>query len=216
MELYAKIITDDKRFERMLSLELSDCGIVLVSEMESFSKKLTKDNFFTVVDLDLCREDISELCANSKVIGFARASKTELGHAADSCYAFFHRPFLISEFLSEMFGDDKLRRSRSLREKRSRGSTRREGRESLTLDSEGKCVLFGKESIPLTDNELSVMSLLYERRGSAVSREEISAALGADSGNICDVYICMLRRKLDNRFGMKLITTVRGKGYMLK
>ncbi len=216
MELYAKIITDDKRFERMLSLELSDCGIGLVSEMESFSMKLTKDNFFTIVDLDLCREDISELCGKSKVIGFARANKSELGHAAESCHAFFNRPFLMSEFLAEIFDDEKLHRSRNARERSSRSSVRRERRESLTIDQDGKCVLFGKERIHLTDSELRVISLLYDKRGSAVSREEISSLLGADNGNICDVYICMLRRKLDNRFGMKFISTVRGSGYMLK
>ncbi len=216
MELYAKIITDDKRFERMLSLELSDCGIKLVSEMESFSKKLTEENFFTIVDLDLCREDISELCVNSKVIGFARADKCELGQAAETCHAFFHRPFLMSEFLAEIFDDDKLHRSRNARERSSISAARRERRESLTLDRNGKCILYGKERIPLTDSELKVISLLYEKRGISVSREEISSLLGADNGNICDVYICMLRRKLDNRFGMKFISTVRGSGYMLK
>ena len=31
-----------------------------------------------------------------------------------------------------------------------------------------------------------------------------------------DVYICHLRRKIDNKLGLKLIYTIRGKGYMLK
>ena len=50
----------------------------------------------------------------------------------------------------------------------------------------------------------------------SVLREEIDAILSVDDGNMSDVYICHLRRKLDNKLGLKLIYTIRGKGYMLK
>ena len=45
---------------------------------------------------------------------------------------------------------------------------------------------------------------------------ELSKLIGGASGNMCDVYICMLRKKIDDQFGVKLIYTVRGKGYMIK
>jgi DNA-binding response OmpR family regulator len=68
----------------------------------------------------------------------------------------------------------------------------------------------------LSDNEYKVLSVLCENRGEAVPREEICSLLGVTDGNMGDVYICHLRRKIDNKLGLKLIYTVRGKGYMLK
>ncbi len=216
MELYAKIITDDKRFERMLSLELSDCGIRLISDIDSLYNNLTRDNFFTIVDLDFCREDISELCERSKVIGFAYAGKNEVGKEADRCHAFFNRPFLMADLLSAIFGDDNTRHFDVIRAKRSSVAASRKKRDILAIDHGSSCALFGKERISLTEGELKVLSALDKKRGSIVGREELSKLFGADQGNICDVYICMLRRKLDNRIGIKFIYTVRGKGYMLK
>ena len=49
--------------------------------------------------------------------------------------------------------------------------------------------------------------------GEIISRERIMGLLGADDGNISDVYICHLRKKLDEKLGRKLIITERGKGY---
>ena len=46
-----------------------------------------------------------------------------------------------------------------------------------------------------------------------------SAALGYDyigESNVIDVYIRQLRSKIDDRFGIKLITTVRGVGYVIR
>jgi len=57
---------------------------------------------------------------------------------------------------------------------------------------------------------------LYQNRGETVNRETIDMLLGADDSNMGDVYICHLRRKIDNKLGLKLIYTIRGKGYTLK
>ena len=64
------------------------------------------------------------------------------------------------------------------------------------------------------------MSCLLEQRGEIVSREMLRAALNSESdeddSNKTDVYICFLRRKLEHPLGLRLITTVRGKGYRLE
>jgi two-component system copper resistance phosphate regulon response regulator CusR len=65
-------------------------------------------------------------------------------------------------------------------------------------------------------NEYKVLSVLCENRGETVDRDRIYSILGAEEGNMGDVYICHLRKKIDNPLGIKLIYTVRGKGYMLK
>ena len=84
------------------------------------------------------------------------------------------------------------------------------------MDPTGKAAVWGDMRVSLSENEYKLLSLLCEMRGETVTREQIDEILGATEGNMGDVYICHLRRKLDNQLGLKLIYTVRGKGYMLK
>jgi DNA-binding response OmpR family regulator len=59
-----------------------------------------------------------------------------------------------------------------------------------------------------------------ERRGEAVSREELSDCLATagkkSDSNKTEVYLCYLRRKLEKPTGRRWITTVRGVGYRLE
>ena len=86
----------------------------------------------------------------------------------------------------------------------------------LTVLELDKAAVWGNQVIPLSDNEYKILSLLCDNRYKIVERERIYAALGAEYGNMGDVYICHLRKKIDNKLGLKLIYTIRGKGYMLK
>ena len=218
MDLYVKIITDDKRFERMLSLELSDRGVEIVGETSLNSRNLTKKNFYTLVDLDFCSEDdIADLLTYSSVIGFSHSYMDANSRILGSCYAILHRPFLMDELFSVIFNEgirSPLPKSASIPKRSSKKFKDKTG--YLKVEESSKKAIWGNEGIALTDNEYKVLSLLCERRGETVTRGEISELLGATDGNISDVYICMLRRKIDNRFGVKLIYTVRGEGYVLK
>ena len=117
------------------------------------------------------------------------------------------RPFFISDFLGAFGQTDGI-------SVRSTPSSKK--RYLLTVDEKAKVALWGDMRIPLSDNECKVLATLCESRGELVARETIYALLGAEDGNMGDVYICHLRRKIDNKLGLKLIYTVRGKGYMLK
>ena len=88
--------------------------------------------------------------------------------------------------------------------------------QKLTVDQNSKNAIWGDEVIPLSDNEYKVLTLLYQNRGETVNRETIDMLLGADGSNMGDVYVCHLRKKIDNKLGLKLIYTIRGKGYTLK
>ncbi len=217
MKLYAKIITDDKRFERMLFLELSSYGIEIISDIDNCDE-LTFDNFFTVVDLDFCQEsDVLELCRYSKVIGISYSYENEVENIADECYAFLHRPFLITEFVSLILHEEsKIRHEKATQKRMKNLNPDKTKTSNLAIDHNEKCVFVGNNRIVLCDNEFKIMSALFDNIGKIVSREELSFLIGASESNMCEVYICMLRRKLDNRFGVKIIYTVRGKGYMIK
>ena len=70
-------------------------------------------------------------------------------------------------------------------------------------------------SITLSDHERTILTRLCECSGEPVSREELNALLGASGGNIADVYVCRLRKKLEDIDGRRVIFTVRSKGYKI-
>lgn len=78
---------------------------------------------------------------------------------------------------------------------------------------DGNTVVVNNHYVKLSHHELALLQELCMANGEIVSRERIMGLLGADDGNISDVYICHLRKKLDEKLGRKLIITERGKGY---
>lgn len=74
--------------------------------------------------------------------------------------------------------------------------------------------------VELTSREFDVLKLLMENQQIVLSREAFLARVwGYDymgETNVVDVYIRYLRSKLDDAFGVSLIHTVRGVGYVLK
>jgi len=67
---------------------------------------------------------------------------------------------------------------------------------------------------------LTCSSTLLENKGIVLSRETILERVwGYDfegETNAVDVYIRFLRSKIDEAFGLKLISTVRGVGYVIR
>ena len=88
-------------------------------------------------------------------------------------------------------------------------------RPHLTLSKETRELTLGDEHIALTEKELCVMQTLLEFRGEAVSKQLLSERIGESKGNKIEVYICMLRQKIESVSPWKWIETVRGKGYRL-
>ena len=90
----------------------------------------------------------------------------------------------------------------------------------VTLDAERHEVTALGEPVELTAREFEVLHSLMEHVGRVLTREQLAReALGYDyvgETNVVDVHIAHLRAKLDDRFGIKLITTVRGVGYVVR
>lgn len=75
-------------------------------------------------------------------------------------------------------------------------------------------IIISNKKIKLTHHEFTILRLLCNADGRIVGRDELTKELGAEDGNIADVYICHLRKKLEAPYGIKIIYTVRQKGYM--
>ena len=67
----------------------------------------------------------------------------------------------------------------------------------------------------LSDAEYAVLKLLCENYPQPVSREVIGELFSNSNGNISDVYICKLRKKLEEPLSQRLIFTVRSAGYKI-
>jgi two-component system, OmpR family, copper resistance phosphate regulon response regulator CusR len=89
----------------------------------------------------------------------------------------------------------------------------------LALDCIRRRVTRGSEPIELAPKEFSILEYMMRNRGRPLSRTMIVEHvwdMDYDGlTNIVDVYIRHLRSKIDDRWPVKLIHTVRGIGYML-
>ena len=90
----------------------------------------------------------------------------------------------------------------------------------VILDVERHQVSVRGQPVELTKKEFDLLRCLLENKGRVLTREALlDAVWGFDfvgETNSVDVYIRFLRGKLDDAFGIKLIHTVRGVGYVIK
>lgn len=89
----------------------------------------------------------------------------------------------------------------------------------LELDTSARHVMCHGKEVILTSREFSLLEALASNEGRVMSRDAIQYRIwnNEDSmSNTVDVYIRMLRKKIDADHPIKLIHTVHGLGYMLK
>ena len=88
---------------------------------------------------------------------------------------------------------------------------------ALVMDVERHEVSLSGTPVELTRREFDLLRYLLENKEKVISRESLlDNVWGFDftgETNAVDVYIRFLRSKIDERFGVKIIHTVRGVGY---
>ncbi|MBB6051160.1 response regulator transcription factor [Armatimonas rosea] len=89
----------------------------------------------------------------------------------------------------------------------------------LRIDTAQRRVTRGEQEIGLSHREYELLEALASHEGVVLSRERIQETIwqneGATSATV-DVYIGLLRKKMDTGFAHKLIQTVHGAGYTLR
>jgi two-component system OmpR family response regulator len=87
----------------------------------------------------------------------------------------------------------------------------------LTLDPASRTTTVRGTDVSLSPREFALLEMLLDRGGAVVTRTELLDHVWDSSydgvSNVVDVYVRNLRDKIDRRFGMELIQTVRGAGY---
>ncbi len=88
----------------------------------------------------------------------------------------------------------------------------------LELDLDKKVAIRGNDEITLTAKEYTLLEFFMRNPGRVLSRADIAAdvwEITFDTGtNIVDVYVNILRKKIDKEFPTKLIHTRFGMGYI--
>lgn len=214
------IVEDEKKIARYLKLELEHEGYVV----DCFEEGKSALEFFERFDADIILLDlmlpgmdgleilrrIRDLSSVPVIIISARDEikvKVEgLDIGADD---YMTKPFQIEELLARM-------RSK-LQKKEGRERQKRLVLGDLNLDLSALRATYQGEVIDLTKREFELLKYLVERRGEANSREDILKDVWgydyAGETNVVDVYIRYLRQKIEDKYGVKIIRTIRGVGY---
>ena len=123
------------------------------------------------------------------------------------------KPFAIEELLARV--RTALKRKGSRETQTNRLSVGR-----VTLDVDRHEVTVDGTSVELTNHEFELLRVLMENKNIVMDRARlIERVCGYDyigETNVIDVYVRYLRVKIDDRFGIKLIQTVRGVGYVIR
>ena len=124
--------------------------------------------------------------------------------------------YLIKPFAFE----ELLARIRAMTRKAAGNTTNIFEIEDLVLDINSHTVTRGGKTITLSAKEFDILEYMIRNKGIVLSREKIENHVWnfdyCGGTNVVDVYIRYLRKKIDDDFDVKLIETVRGKGYVLR
>ena len=90
----------------------------------------------------------------------------------------------------------------------------------LVMDPDAYEVRYDGELVELTHREVELLKVLLENKNIVVNRDTLlQKVCGYDymgETNLVDVYVRHIRNKLDEKYDVKMIKTVRGVGYVIK
>lgn len=201
------IASDDRIYARMLYLSLAEKGAEAaikspaeLSAAEEYDMMLLDAGGFSP---DLRLPDIPVVLYGTD------AQLRGIDDGELSRFFILPRPFRMSELYGVIFSGRSEKTENDISERKL----------GIVLDGTKRCVYIKGEKVFLSRREFNLFALLMEKRGTPVSREEAGTVFLGEDGemksNVVDVYIKYLREKIDERFDIKLIKTVRGAGHMI-
>lgn len=220
------IVEDEEKIARFLELELTHEGYEVgktADGREGLDLALTGGFSLILLDimlpglngLEVIRRlrkssDVPVIMLTARDAVMDKVSGLDMG--ADD---YITKPFAIEELLA---------RIRVTLRKRESGKPKTAEDElcwgKLRLSSRAHTVTYNDEPIDLTNREFMMLELMLLNINIVLSRETfIERVWGYDymgETNVVDVYIRYLRGKIDAVYGITLIHTIRGVGYVIK
>jgi two-component system, OmpR family, response regulator ArlR len=221
------IVEDEKKIARFLELELTYEGYEVEIANDGrvgFEKAMSPDIDLIVLDLmlpglsgiELCRRvrnssDIPIIMLTAKDDVSDKVTGLDVG--ADD---YMTKPFAIEELLARI----RVLLKRKIRTKGSELDLNTLVHDKLKLYKDNYRVEYDNEAIELTKKEFELLEYLMLNKNIVLSREKILENVwGYDyfgETNLIDVYIRYLRGKIDQKYDVDLIKTVRGVGYIIR
>ena len=209
------LVEDEEKLARMVEMELKYEGYEVEKALDGRrGLELALGGSFDLVLLDIMLPQLRRESQVPVIMLTARDSVVDKVAGLDSgADDYITKPFAIEELLARI-----------------RAALRGKGGLAaqslplavgpLVMDVENHQVMVRGQNVELTKKEFDLLRHLLENKDRVLTREALlDAVWGFDfvgETNSVDVYIRFLRSKLDDAFGLKLIHTVRGVGYVIK
>jgi DNA-binding response OmpR family regulator len=216
------IVEDEQKLAAVLKrgLEEYDYSVSVTYDGQEGLEMASSKNFdLLILDIMLPRLDGITLCQKLRLAGndagilmlTAKDALADRVNGLDSgADDYLVKPFVFRELLARINAICRRGASQS-------NASLEVGHLKLDLITH-QAIRDGKK-IDLTAKEFAVLELLMRHPGQLLSRETIAEQVWSEhfpqESNIVDVYISMLRRKIDNGYPTKLILTVQKIGYRL-
>lgn len=219
------IVEDEMKIARFLELELKHEGyeVIIAGDGRIGLEKAEKENPDLIV-LDLMLPALSgiEVCRRvrltSQVPIIMLTAKDDvsdkvagLDTGADD---YMTKPFAIEELLARI--RVALNRKKYIEEPKAETLQIKDVRLNLASRS----AYYKDEELTLTKKEYELLEYLMRNKNSVLTREQLLNHVWDyeyfGDTNVVDVYIRYLRQKIDEKYGVQLISTVRGVGYIIK
>jgi DNA-binding response OmpR family regulator len=217
------VIEDQKKLLSSLQRGLEEEGYEVVTAAtgeQGYYAATTEDFDAVVLDLMLPGRNGLQVLRDLRANGFARpvliltARDTVedrvagLDTGADD---YLIKPFAFAELLARL---------RALLRRGAPGRTLFLRAEDLEMDLLSRRVVRGGVELDLTKREFELLEYLLRHKNATVTREMVAREVWKDSGgiltNTIDVYVTLLRKKVERPGSKQLIQTVRGVGYALR
>jgi len=218
------VVEDETKIARFLELELTHEGYdveVAFDGREGYEKAISGKMDLIILDLMLPGLSGIEVCRRVRresdvpiIMLTAKDDVSDKVMGLDSgADDYMTKSFAIEELLARIRVILKRKKK-----KEDNSSTLEAG--PLYLNKDEYRVTYNSLEISLSKKEFELLKFLMENKGIVLSREKIlDHVWGYDyygDNNVTDVYIRYLRNKIDHKFGVQFIHTVRGVGYLFK
>ena len=221
------LVEDEEKLARMVELELRYEGYQVDKSFDGRSgleRALSGEYDLVLLDIMLPQLSGMEVLRRLRKEGVqlpvimltARDSVVDKVSGLDSgADDYITKPFAIEELLARIRAALRKRPAQAAEPPRSLLTAG-----PLTMDTDRHEVSVNGEGVELTRREFDLLRYLLENKERVISRESLlDHVWGFDfvgETNAVDVYIRFLRAKIDEHFGIKLIHTVRGVGYVIR
>lgn len=219
------IIEDENKIARFVELELKYEGyeVEIASDGRAGLEKALHDNVDLIL-LDIMLPGLSgiEVCRRIRlessvpiIMLTAKDDVTDkvagLDTGADD---YMTKPFAIEELLARI----RVALNRQTKMHQPKVDMLQIGELKLNLTSHS--AFYGEDEIVLTKKEFELLEYLLKNKNIAITREQLLNNVWdyeyLGDTNVVDVYVRYIRQKIDDKYGIRLINTVRGVGYIIK